>query len=655
MQNANTQDNHTENAPKWMAFFAAFLLFLVGVPMSKANERLPTNYFTDFTKHQSVSMSPDGKYLSVQLRSGEETQVVILDRKTMKPVKNGRHRFMQKDYSVSNHVWVSDERIVFRAQRIFESEREDPIPLIMLYAVDYDGRREDVLASPMAGTELFGAEILDPLVDDKKRALALTYTQSGTRQKIGKLNLRNGSLTETTSLPPRTLRVILDKDKNPRYAISSNTVGDNIVHYREPDSVKWDLIGEYEYPGGWLMPVAFSSDGSKVFVLDDRDGGTKALGVSDLRLTKVEQLYRDGITDIRDFMSDEDDNVYAYTVGIAKPEIKILDPNHEEAILLSRLQGAFPEEHVEIYDSSRDGDLHLVYVSSDRNAGEIYLFDEKEDQLSYVLARRPWVKKEHGARIESFVFEARDGLSVPALLTMPSQKDPDSKIPLLVHPHGGPHGPYDEWLYNPLVQYLANGGYAVLQVNFRGSGGHGADFEAAGFRQWGRAIQHDIIDGAKYALDNFPLDAGRVGIVGASFGGYSALQSAILEPDLFRATVGIVGVYDFKLMYTNGDIRGRRSGRKYLEKALGKDEAEFAEFSPLQRVNELKAPVLLIQGEKDKRTPLIHADKLADRLREIGHEFEYYITPNEGHNLGYKTENRVANYERIRGWFDRYL
>ena len=146
-----------------------------------------------------------------------------------------------------------------------------------------------------------------------------------------------------------------------------------------------------------------------------------------------------------------------------------------------------------------------------------------------------------------------------------------------------------------------------------------------------------------------------MGIVGASFGGYSALQSAILEPDFFKATVGIVGVYDFRLIYTNGDIRGRRSGRKYLEEALGRDEAEFVEFSPRQRVNELKATVLLIQGEKDKRTPLVHADKLAARLKEIGHEFEYYITPNEGQTLGYKTENRVANYERIRAWFDRYL
>ena len=142
MQNANTRDNNIDNVPMWKAFFIAFVLQLVGLPISQASERLPTNYFTDFSKHQWVNMSPDGKYLSVQLRSGEETQVVILDRKTMKPIKNGRHRFMQEDYSVSDHTWVSDDRIVFRAQKIFESERERPIPLVMLYAVDYDGRRE---------------------------------------------------------------------------------------------------------------------------------------------------------------------------------------------------------------------------------------------------------------------------------------------------------------------------------------------------------------------------------------------------------------------------------------------------------------------------------------------------------------------------------
>jgi dipeptidyl aminopeptidase/acylaminoacyl peptidase len=641
--------------------FVAFAIVLVGlgsllksIPAVSA-ERLPTEYFTDFPKHQRVQLSPGGDFLSVEVVVGTETQVVILDTKTMKPVKNGRHRFMRDKFSVSGHSWVSDTRLVFRAERFIPTEIETPIPLIMLYAVDYDGKRENVLASPYARTDLFGASIIDPLEDDKRNALVLSFTQSGTRQKVGKMNLRTGSLSDTTSLPPYTLDIVLDQKDRPRYAIATNTDGNNLVYYRDPDSVDWELIGDYEWPGGWLKPEGFLEDETEIFVLDSRDGGTQALGVSDLRMTKVQELYRDPVTDIQNFLVGEDDFVYGYVFGIGKPQRKILDPEHPQAVLLSALEGAFPNSWVTVVDSSRDENLHLVGVYSDKNPGEYYLFDEKKNQLSYVLARRPWVKEEFGASIEAFVFESRDGMKIPALLTLPAGRDPREKLPLLVHPHGGPHGPYDVWGYDNLVQYLANGDYAVLQVNFRGSGGHGADFEAAGFRQWGRAIQHDIIDGAKYAIENFGLDGDRVGIVGASFGGYSALQSAILEPDFFKATVGIIGVYDFKLMYTNGDIRGRRSGRKYLEKALGRDEQEFLEFSPLLRADELNAPVLLIQGEKDKRTPLIHADKLAARLKELDHTFEYHIMPNEGHTLGFKPENRQANFERIRGWFDRYL
>jgi dipeptidyl aminopeptidase/acylaminoacyl peptidase len=132
------------------------------------------------------------------------------------------------------------------------------------------------------------------------------------------------------------------------------------------------------------------------------------------------------------------------------------------------------------------------------------------------------------------------------------------------------------------------------------------------------------------------------------------LQSSIVAPDFFKAAVGIVGVYDFSLMYTAGDIRGRFSGRRYLEKALGKNEAEFAEFSPVRRVAELKAPVLLIQGEKDERAPVKHSDVLAQRLAAKGHPHEYVVMPNEGHGF-YKPENRVRYYQLFLAFFDRHL
>ena len=126
----------------------------------------------------------------------------------------------------------------------------------------------------------------------------------------------------------------------------------------------------------------------------------------------------------------------------------------------------------------------------------------------------------------------------------------DSLTPLVVMPHGGPHGPFDTWDYDPYAQYLGHLGIAVLKVNFRGSGGYGGEFEAKGYREWGRKIQYDLVDGTMAAVEKFDLNGDKVGIMGGSFGGYSALQASIIEPDLFKAAVGVVGVYDFRLMYT---------------------------------------------------------------------------------------------------------
>ena len=225
----------------------------------------------------------------------------------------------------------------------------------MLYAVD--SKRRACLALVPAGCDEWGADLLDPLLRQKEGPRPHP-DKIGTRQRW-MINLRNGNLTKTTSIPPDTSSIVLDKEKRPRYAIASNTNGNRLVYYREEDSVDWELVGDYEYPGGWLYPYAFSEDGTKVFVLDSRDGGTEALGLSDLRLQNIEELYRDPITDIRSFMADKNDEVYGYVVGIGKPELKILNPKHERAILLSRLQGSFPKT-CRIADSSRDGNLHLV-------------------------------------------------------------------------------------------------------------------------------------------------------------------------------------------------------------------------------------------------------------------------------------------------------
>ena len=626
-------------------------LFMLPTPMLRADE-LPVEHFTQFAKFSGAKISPGGEFLSVSVMVGRETQVVVLDRKTMQPIH--RHRFQQEKASVAGHWWVSDKRLVFGLETFVPTEQEAPLRNVMLYGVDYNGKREDVLASPYCRKcDLWGAELIDPLVDEKNYVLVLSYTLSGSRQKVARMNVRNGSISKSVSVPPRTQQIVLDKNKRPRFAVSGNDAGDRLVHYRAVKEVEWSKVGQYPYPGGWIRPVGFNADESKALVLDSRDGGTEAVGFADLRLQTVDHLYRDAMTDITGYDIDESDQIYAASTGIGKPRRTILDPDHPRVAALQRLEASFPEEAVRIVSSTRDGKLHLVGTYSDKNAGTYYLYDQSAGELKYLLARRPWIKEADGYATTDFLFEARDGLQITGLLTMPELVG-DGKAPLVVMPHGGPHGPYDRWGWDWEVQFLASRGYAVVQVNFRGSGMHGADFEKAGFREWGRKIQYDIIDGARYVVANFPIDGARVGIMGGSFGGYSALQSAILEPDFFKASIGVVGVYDFKLMYTNGDIRGRRSGRKYLEKALGRDEEQFASYSPLARAHELKAPVLLVQGEKDDRAPVIHADKLAQRLNELGHEYQYIVMPNEGHGF-FKPENRARYLQSVEQFLAKHL
>ncbi len=628
------------------------LSFFAPSIQASQQQELPIEHFTELPKFSSLKISPNGDYLSVSVKVGQESQVVVLDRKTMRPIH--RHRFQQEKASVAGHWWVSDKRMVFGLETFVPTMQEAPLRNVMLYGVDFDGKREDVLASPLCKKcDLWGAELLDPLVDEKKYALVLSYTRSGTRQKVARMNLRNGSISKAVSVPPRTIDIVLDKSKQPRYAVSGNDAGDRLVHYREPGKVEWTLLAQYPYPGGWMFPVGFSADESRALVLDSRDGGTQAVGFADLRLQSVEHLFRDSVTDITGYDIDENDQLYAASAGIGKPRRVILNPEHPQAQTLQRLEASFPDDAVSITSSTQDGSLHLVGTRSEKNPGTYYLYDESAGELTYLLARMPWIKSQQGFTTTDFIFEARDGLKITGLLTMPKAQG-DERVPLVVMPHGGPHGPYDRWGWDSHVQFLASRGYAVVQVNFRGSGSHGADFEKAGFREWGRKIQFDIIDGARYVIANNPIDAERVGIMGGSFGGYSALQSAILEPDFFKASIGVVGVYDFNLMYTNGDIRGRRSGRKYLEKALGRDKAQFQEYSPLARAHELKAPVLLIQGEKDQRAPVVHADKLAQRLEELNHEFEYIIMPNEGHGF-YKPENRQRYFRSVEQFLAQHL
>ena len=250
-------------------------------------------------------------------------------------------------------------------------------------------------------------------------------------------------------------------------------------------------------------------------------------------------------------------------------------------------------------------------------------------------------------------FKARDGLTIHGYLTLPENQEAKN-LPLVVMPHGGPHGPRDWWGFDPDAQLLANRGMAVLKVNFRGSGGYGRSFEHAGHKKWGAEIQYDIIDATKYVVAQGFADPNNICIMGASFGGYSALQSSIIEPDLFKCAIGVVGVYDLPLMFKEGDIAGRERGQRYLKQVLGEDQQQLKAYSPVFNIDKLKAPVLVVHGGDDQRAPIEQAESLISSLKQANHPYEYMLLENEGHGF-YKPKHRTEYYKRVLAFLQQHL
>ena len=246
---------------------------------------------------------------------------------------------------------------------------------------------------------------------------------------------------------------------------------------------------------------------------------------------------------------------------------------------------------------------------------------------------RPWVKPDSMAEMSAFHIPASDGFRIHGYITMPPNAQPGTPPPLVVLPHGGPHSVRNQWRFDPEAQLLAHEGFAVLQVNYRGSGGYGLAYEKAGYRKWGDRVVQDIIDATRFAVRKGFGDPKRICIYGASFGGYAAIQSSVLAPDLFRCAAGYSGIYDLNLLTRIGDISLRRLGRGYVRTVVGEDSEALAKASPVKHADLIAARVFLIHGSKDERAPIRHAESLRDALTARGNAPEWLVESKEGHGF----------------------
>jgi dipeptidyl aminopeptidase/acylaminoacyl peptidase len=340
------------------------------------------------------------------------------------------------------------------------------------------------------------------------------------------------------------------------------------------------------------------------------------------------------------------------SVGVPKLTY-IVDPTRSDAALHKTLSAQFPEQYVHFAGVSMDGTRTLFGVSSDRDPGAVYVFDAAGGKAALLYENRPWVKPERMAEQRPINFKARDGTQLHGYLTLPPSRG-DSKLPLVLLPHGGPHGIADTWFFNNDAQFLASRGYAVLQINFRGSGGRGPGFEAAGYRKWGGLMIDDLVDGVRWIAAQGTVDEKRICSFGVSFGAYASMMTAIRAPELVKCAVGYAGVYDLPMIYDEPDAKLGGKAYRYYLKALGQDMAELNAYSPTRLADKLAAPVLLVHGGADEVTPPAQAQAMRESLIKAGRPPEWFYVSGEGHGF-YAEKNRQAFYEKLEAFLAKHI
>lgn len=626
-----------------------------------APAQIPASVFAARDQFYNLNMSPDGKHLAVTVRTPVGKRLVPMITVYSLPDLKVESTVRMKVFEVpASYAWVSNTRLV--VEKALEiGTREVPVLTGEVMAFDYDGSKQEYLY----GYDMFKYSRGNRFDDDQGHA-AITSTpwplnnhvfltthpwrtERTTLIDIDTTN--NAARKERASLPVGGLNFITQHDGTVRFAFGHRE-DNSFVLMRTDDGEKWDTVDKARV-GNSLRPFAISADNSEFMAWHSAKGEPSSV---------IVEKFNGG--ERRVFASDPEGGLhlmygklksppFAALTTSGKPSVAYFNENDPDAVLHKTLSAQFPDSVVRFVDFTADSSKLIFSVRSDRDPGVYYLYDRKANRADMLMAAMEPIDPEQMAERQPVSFRARDGLPLHGFLTLP-KRAPQQKLPLVLIPHGGPHGPSDDWFFDTDAQFLASRGYAVLQVNFRGSGGRGAAFEHLGYRQWGGKIMDDLVDGVKWAAKRNDIDGNRVCAFGASFGGYAALMLAAREPGLFKCAIGYAGVYDLPYIFKEDRTRTSRRSTNWYKKFIGEDKEELERFSPVMQAGSIKAPVLLIHGGKDEIAPKEHAYRMRDALTAAGNAPEWMYVDYEGHGF-YDTENATAVYEKLEDFLKRHI
>lgn len=531
--------------------------------------------------------------------------------------------------------WTSDGRSILFTQDPDGHEREG------LFVVDEQrGIRE---LTPVPGTTCTIVSDTDYL--DSSRILVSTTSARGQRNDVYAVNIFDGTSSLDTTDQWGGAKWFADRQKVIRGAVVPNKLGGFTLHTRATGASAWDICREWRADEEG-RPLRFSEDGGTLFLLCNHGSNEVQLRALSTTTGLEELIFAPAKYDVLEVTFDPLSGVpQAVLVDEGRPSWYAVGQQLAADLdaLRSLTRGGFRIVNRAQYDQ-----LWLLRITSDREPSWLALYDRSSSKLRRVGERVATAIRKASRPMEHQVIDARDGLKLGMYVTLPRGRETGASV---LNIHGGPWA-HDTWGFDPTVQWLANRGYAVVQVNFRGSTGQGKDFLSAGYRQWGLKIHDDLVDVATWLVRAGVADSSKIGVLGASFGGYASLTALCRSPDLFAAGVSMFGVTDLK-GYLQAIPPQWEVYRNLLYHRIGRPEDDFL-VSPLALSDSIRAPVFLAHGANDPRISRSHSDRLAEKLRANSQAVEYIVFDNEGHGIR-RIDNRLLLLGRIEAFLARYL
>lgn len=587
----------------------------------------------------SPQISPNGKMMSYIAPLEGVLNIWVSD------IGSDDYKVVTKDKNrgILSYFWAQDN------QHILYLQDKDGNENWRLYAVDLNSGEikdftpfEDVQVQVLAHNKHFPDDIVIGMNKDNPHV-----------HDIYHLNLKNSQLKKVAENPGNIASWVVDTNLKVRGAMAATEEGGFDFIVRDNEESDWKHILSWEMEDSLNSGVSlFSKDGKYVYLIDSKGFNTGRLKKLNLETGESVVIIEDPEYDVSDIMiHPETYEIQMVSFTKAKNENVIFDESIRTDI--ENIAKLNPGDFM-VYDRDDADKTWLIGYTNDNTPVAFYAYDREKREGKFLFYSKPDLANYSLASMTPISFTSRDGLTIHGYLTMPVGKENES-VPMVLNVHGGPWH-RDTWGYNPEAQWLANRGYACLQVNFRGSTGYGKKFLNAGDREWGGKMHDDLIDAVEWAVKNGYTDKDKVAIYGGSYGGYAALVGATFTPDVFKCAIDVVGPSSI-ITLINTIPPYWSTFLNNFKKRVGDPETE-EEFlksrSPLFKVDNIKIPMLIAQGANDPRVKQSEAEQIVEAMKSKGIDHEYLLFPDEGHGF-VKPENRIKFYTHAEKFLSKHL